>query len=62
MASSRAQGLPGPVRFVLDVATRRNEYAKFIPPLLWLGDALLTCLVIWKVPCKLWPTQPATLI
>ncbi|CAH0050257.1 unnamed protein product [Clonostachys solani] len=50
MAFSRAQGLPGPVRFVLDVATRRNEYAKFIPPLLWLGDALLTCLVIWKVP------------
>ncbi|OAA49048.1 Lethal(2)neighbour of Tid protein [Beauveria brongniartii RCEF 3172] len=36
--------------FVLDVACGRHALSPLIPVALWLADAVLTCLVIWKVP------------
>ncbi|OAA59324.1 Lethal(2)neighbour of Tid protein [Cordyceps fumosorosea ARSEF 2679] len=36
--------------FVLDVACGRHALSPLIPAALWLADAVLTCLVIWKVP------------
>lgn len=41
------------MRFTLDVANGRNALSKLIPPLLFLADALLCTLIIWKIPCKL---------
>lgn len=40
-------------RFALDVATGRHVLSLLIPPALWLLDAVLTGLIIWKVPCTL---------
>ncbi len=37
--------------FVLDVACGRHALSPLIPVALWLADAVLTCLVIWKIPC-----------
>ncbi|KAM3513360.1 hypothetical protein MY11210_002941 [Beauveria gryllotalpidicola] len=36
--------------FVLDVACGQHALSPLIPVALWLADAVLTCLVIWKVP------------
>ena len=38
-------------QFGLDVAQGRHVLSKLVPVLLWLGDAVLCGLVIWKVPC-----------
>ncbi|KAK4154552.1 fad dependent oxidoreductase [Chaetomidium leptoderma] len=38
------------VRLAFDVANGRHGLSKLIPPLLFLADALLCALVIWKVP------------
>ncbi|KAL7932941.1 glycosyltransferase family 58 protein [Trichoderma chlorosporum] len=38
------------VRFASDVANGRHALSKFIPMGLWLADAVLCGLVIWKVP------------
>ncbi|GAB1319655.1 dolichyl-P-Man:Man(5)GlcNAc(2)-PP-dolichol alpha-1,3-mannosyltransferase [Madurella fahalii] len=38
------------VRFALDAATGRHALSKLVPPALFLADALLCVLVIWKVP------------
>lgn len=38
--------------FVLDVACGRHALSPLIPVALWLADAVLTGLVIWKIPCK----------
>lgn len=38
--------------FVLDVACGRHALSPLIPVALWLADAVLTCLVIWKIPCE----------
>ena len=46
-------------RFALDVAKGRHALSKLIPPLLFLADALLCALIIWKVPCKP-PLTPST--
>lgn len=43
------------IRFVLDVLSGRHVLSKLIPPLLFLADALLCALIIWKVPCKFDP-------
>lgn len=40
------------IRFVSDVANGRHALSKLIAPALWLIDAVLCCLVIWKIPCK----------
>ncbi|KAL1843184.1 hypothetical protein VTJ49DRAFT_2735 [Mycothermus thermophilus] len=38
------------VRFALDVANGRHALSKLVAPLLFLADAVLCVLVIWKVP------------
>ncbi|EFY92472.1 alpha-1,3-mannosyltransferase (Alg3), putative [Metarhizium acridum CQMa 102] len=38
------------LRFALDVANGRHALSKLIPLVLWLADAVLCGLVIWKVP------------
>ncbi|KAL2267306.1 hypothetical protein VTJ83DRAFT_4583 [Remersonia thermophila] len=38
------------VRFALDVANGRHALSKLVAPLLFLADAALCALVIWKVP------------
>jgi alpha-1,3-mannosyltransferase len=40
------------MRFALDIANGRHALSKLIPPLLFLADALLCALIIWKIPCK----------
>lgn len=40
-------------RFALDVTTGRHALSKLIPIALWLGDAVLCGLIIWRIPCKL---------
>lgn len=40
-------------RFVLDVANGRHVLSKFVPVALWLADAVLCGLIIWKIPCEL---------
>ncbi|KAJ4310599.1 dolichyl-P-Man:Man(5)GlcNAc(2)-PP-dolichol alpha-1,3-mannosyltransferase [Fusarium piperis] len=42
--------LTQPIRFVLDVANGRNVLSKFVPVALWLADAVLCGLIIWKIP------------
>lgn len=39
------------VRFVLDVANRRHALSRLVPVVLFLADAALCALVIWKIPC-----------
>lgn len=39
-------------RFVTDVLGGRHALSKLIPIGLWLGDAVLCGLIIWKIPCK----------
>lgn len=39
----------------LDIANGRHPLSKTIAPLLWIFDLVLCALVIWKVPCKLFP-------
>ncbi|SPQ25421.1 01ea98ba-3ab2-4ce4-9293-ef0a082c985b [Thermothielavioides terrestris] len=45
---------PSPIRqavhLALDIANGRHALSKLIPPLLFVADALLCSLVIWKVP------------
>lgn len=36
-----------------DVATGHHALSKFVPPALWLVDAALNGLIIWKIPCEL---------
>ncbi|EGX95367.1 Lethal(2)neighbour of Tid protein [Cordyceps militaris CM01] len=36
--------------FVVDVACGRHALSPLIPVALWLADAVLTCLIIWKIP------------
>ncbi|KAK4230321.1 glycosyltransferase [Podospora fimiseda] len=38
------------IQFVLDTANGRNALSKLIPPALFLADALLCALIIWRVP------------
>ncbi|KID67967.1 Glycosyltransferase, ALG3, partial [Metarhizium hybridum] len=38
------------LRFALDVANGRHALSKLVPLVLWLADAVLCGLVIWKVP------------
>lgn len=40
------------VTFVADVANRRHALSKLVPFGLWVVDAILCALIIWKVPCK----------
>lgn len=40
------------VRFTLDVINGKHALSKLIPLALWLADAVLCALIIWKVPCK----------
>lgn len=39
------------IQFALDVANGRHVLSKLIPPALFVADALLCGLIIWKVPC-----------
>lgn len=39
------------IKFASDVANGRHALSKFIPMGLWLADAVLCGLIIWKVPC-----------
>lgn len=39
------------IGLALDIANGRHFLSKLIPPALFLLDALLCALVIWKVPC-----------
>ena len=52
MADKEANIFGQAVRFVLDIANGRHVLSKAIPPLLLVLDAILCCLVIWKIPCK----------
>ncbi|KAI5463485.1 glycosyltransferase [Mariannaea sp. PMI_226] len=38
------------INFVSDVATGRHALSKLIPPALWLADAVLCGLIIWRIP------------
>ncbi|KPM45418.1 Dol-P-Man:Man(5)GlcNAc(2)-PP-Dol alpha-1,3-mannosyltransferase [Neonectria ditissima] len=38
------------IRFVSDMANGRHALSKLIPPALWLMDAVLCGLIIWKIP------------
>ncbi|KAK0761433.1 hypothetical protein N5P37_006383 [Trichoderma harzianum] len=38
------------IKFASDVANGRNALSKFIPMGLWLADAVLCGLIIWKIP------------
>lgn len=38
-------------RFALDVANGHHPLSTLVAPALWLVDAALCCLVIWKVQC-----------
>jgi hypothetical protein len=40
------------IHLVSDILNGRHVLSKLIPPLLFLADALLCALIIWKVPCK----------
>ena len=40
-------------KLALDTATGRNALSKFVAPGLFLMDAALCALIIWKVPCEL---------
>lgn len=44
--------LPWPVQDGIDLMAGRHALSRYIAPLLWLTDAVLTSLIIWKVPCK----------
>lgn len=47
------------VRQARDFAMGTHPLAKHTPPLLLLADAILTSLIIWKVPCtSQWFLQP----
>ena len=39
------------IKFAQDLATGRHALSKLIPPILWLCDAVLCGLIIWKIPC-----------
>lgn len=43
------------VRFVLDVANRRHALSKLVPFVLFVADAVLCALIIWKIPCMFVP-------
>jgi alpha-1,3-mannosyltransferase len=46
------------LQFVIDVSTGRHALSKLIAPALWLADAALCALIIWKIPCKLPRKKP----
>jgi alpha-1,3-mannosyltransferase len=37
---------------ILDILNGRHVLSILIPPLLFLADALLCALIIWKIPCE----------
>jgi alpha-1,3-mannosyltransferase len=39
------------IHLALDILNGRHVLSKLVPPLLFLADALLCALIIWKVPC-----------
>lgn len=39
-------------RLALDILNGRHVLSGLIPPLLFLADAVLCALIIWKVSCK----------
>lgn len=39
------------MKFAADVANGRHALSKLIPVGLWLADAALCGLIVWKVPC-----------
>lgn len=47
------------VNFALDIANGHHALSKLVPPALFLADALLCALIIWRVPCKRFPRSPA---
>ena len=44
-------------RFSVDLLNGRHALSKLVPVALWLADAVLCGLIIWKIPCKL-PPRP----
>lgn len=52
MASTEPRGLSRAFGQILDIAKGRHPYSFIIPISLWLFDAVLCGLIIWKVPCK----------
>lgn len=52
MAQTEAPAYARVLDLVSDIATGRHALSKFIPPLLWLVDAVLCGLIVWKVPCE----------
>lgn len=46
-------------RFVFDILNGRHVLSSLIPPLLFLADALLCAVIIWKIPC-VYPSFPPT--
>lgn len=52
MSDKEPQGLARAYRQVLDIAYGRHPYSYLIPVALWVFDAILCQLVIWKVPCE----------
>lgn len=54
MASKQPKNLIAQaIQLALDTATGRNALSKFVAPGLFLLDAVLCALIIWKVPCEL---------
>lgn len=45
------------VKFVLDVLNR-PRHLKWIAPCLMAGEAILGCLIIWRIPCTSRPRPP----
>ncbi|KAK6957620.1 dolichyl-P-Man:Man(5)GlcNAc(2)-PP-dolichol alpha-1,3-mannosyltransferase [Daldinia eschscholtzii] len=50
MASKDPSLVSQAVRFVFDVANGRSALSKFVPPCLFVLDAVLCALIIWKIP------------
>lgn len=44
-------------RLALSIANGQHALSALIPPLLFLFDAVLCALIIWKVPCELPPPK-----
>lgn len=57
MASKEPPMYQRAIKFGFDVAAGRHALSVLVPVALWLVDAILCGLVIWKVPCTEIPAR-----
>ena len=53
MPDQEPQGLAKAYRQVLDIANGRHQLSYLVPVALWLFDAVLCQIIIFKVPCTI---------